>query len=61
MTFDIPLDAATLDNATYTEAVNYFCEMELEKDLEFIRTGGTKDMPDGPQKNTVLVLPKLTG
>ena len=63
MTFDKPPDPSSLDNATYIEALNYFCEMEIERRLESIRGGGSGAAGSGSDevKNTVLVLPKITG
>ena len=56
VTFDHPPDESTIESATFLDAINYFCEMELEKSLEKLRRG-TRDTD---QKNTVLVLPKIT-
>ena len=51
---------ATIENATYIEAINYFCDMQLEKQLDFMRNGGRgADKKSTDVKNTVLVLPKL--
>ena len=62
VTFDTPPDQATIDNATYLEAINYFVEME--KARLFQKKNAPKDQkkkddtPAGP-KNTVLVLPRI--
>lgn len=63
VTFDKPPDPALIDNATYIDAINYFCDMMLEKELEAMRVPG-KRMPGAKEnvvqaKNTVLVLPKI--
>ena len=63
VTFDKPPDPALIDSATYVDAINYFCDMMMEKALESLKRGGRK--PPGSKenvvqaKNTVLVLPKL--
>ena len=63
VTFDKPPDPALIESATYIDAVNYFCDMMMEKALDSMKKGGRK--PAGAQenvvqaKNTVLVLPKL--
>ena len=61
VTFDSAPDSSAIENATYMEAINYFCDMEMEKFLDRMRGGGRD--PDKPveYKNTVLVLPKLPG
>ncbi|XP_064640581.1 WD repeat-containing protein 97-like [Lineus longissimus] len=61
VTFDQPPDQATIDNATYLEAINYFVEMELERELDKMRHGRDRKptADDGATKNTVLVFPKL--
>uniref|UniRef100_H2YT52 Uncharacterized protein n=1 Tax=Ciona savignyi TaxID=51511 RepID=H2YT52_CIOSA len=43
---------------TPLEVVNYFCEIMLEEELERVRLANKKPEPN---KNTVLVLPKLAG
>lgn len=63
VTFDKPPDPALIDNATYLDAVNYFCDMMLEKQLESMKAPG-KRVPGSKEnvvqaKNTVLVLPKI--
>nr|KAG5693101.1 hypothetical protein BaRGS_014051 [Batillaria attramentaria] len=63
LTIDRP-DMAVADHATYMEAINYFCEMMTEKELEALRRGETlRRGAQGEQvvqaKNTVLVLPKI--
>ncbi|KAK3085393.1 hypothetical protein FSP39_002701 [Pinctada imbricata] len=63
VTFDKPPDPALIESATYIDAINYFCDMMMEKALDSMKKGGRK--PAGSQenvvqaKNTVLVLPKL--
>jgi hypothetical protein len=63
VTFDKPPDPALIDTATCIDAINYFCDMMMEKALESLKRGGRK--PPGAKenvvqaKNTVLVLPKL--
>ena len=61
VTFEKAPDVTAIDNATYVEAINYFCEMETEKELDRIRSGGVTTLSDKPVqvKNTVLVLPKV--
>ena len=54
--FDRLPDAASIERATYLQALNYFCEMMWEKELEKMRRVDTKKVDP---KNTVLVLPKL--
>ena len=63
VTFDRPPDPSLIDNATYIDAVNYFCDMMVEKQLEAMRAPG-KRVPGSKEnvvqaKNTVLVLPKI--
>ncbi|KAL4234274.1 hypothetical protein ACF0H5_005924 [Mactra antiquata] len=63
VTFDKPPDPSLLEHATYIDAVNYFCDMMMEKELEALRAPGKK-MPGAKEnvvqaKNTVLVLPKI--
>ena len=59
MTFEHAPDTSAIESATYIEAMNYFCEMQLEKELDKLRGGVTK--VEEATKNTVLVLPKLPG
>jgi hypothetical protein len=61
VTFEKPPDPSLLSNATYIEALNYFCEMEMEKQLNGIRGGAPPGGREEEVKNTVLVLPKITG
>ena len=61
VTFDKAPELADLENLTYMDAINYFCDIQLEKDLEKIRTGGRVTDTSGQDKNTVLVLPKIPG
>ncbi len=67
VTFDNPPDPAAVDNATYMDGINYFCDMETEKELERLRAGpvsiarGSSGEGTPEEKNTVLVLPKLAG
>jgi hypothetical protein len=63
VTFDKPPDPALLDNANYIDAINYFCDMMFEKEMETMRAPG-KRLPGSKEnvvqaKNTVLVLPKI--
>ncbi|XP_053401290.1 WD repeat-containing protein 97-like isoform X3 [Mercenaria mercenaria] len=63
VTFDKPPDPALIENATYIDAINYFCDMMFEKEIEAMRAPG-KRMPGSKEnvvqaKNTVLVLPKI--
>ncbi|KAK7114553.1 WD repeat-containing protein 97-like isoform X2 [Littorina saxatilis] len=64
LTIDKP-DLALAEHATYLEAMTYFCEMMMEKELESLRRGevlrrGQQDEPTTQgAKNTVLVLPKI--
>ena len=63
VTIDRP-DMALADHATYFEAMNYFCEMMTEKELEALRRGenlrrGAQEEQVVQAKNTVLVLPKI--
>ena len=61
VTFEKSPDPRTIENATYVEAINYFCDMETEKELDRIRAGGITTLSDKPVqlKNTILVLPKI--
>ncbi len=61
MTFDHPPDASAIENATYIEAMNYFVEMTLERELDRLRGSGPPPKEEEAVKNTVLVLPKLPG
>lgn len=63
VTFDKPPDPALLEHATYVDAINYFCDMMMEKEMEAMRAPGKK-LPGAKEnvvqaKNTVLVLPKI--
>lgn len=63
VTFDRPPDHSLIEHATFIDAVNYFCDMMLEKQLEAMRAPG-KRVPGSKEnviqaKNTVLVLPKI--
>jgi len=63
VTFDHPPDPSLIDNATYMDALNYFCDMMMEKEMENLRAPG-KRLPGTKEnvvqaKNTVLVLPKI--
>ena len=61
VTFESVPDIGAVENASYIEAINYFCEMELEKMLDRLR-GGSTGRPSNKStanKNTVLVLPKI--
>ena len=52
------------DSATPVEAINYFCEMEMEEELakarERARTKTPQQATDN-SRNTVLILPKIQG
>ena len=66
VTFDKAPDATAIENATYLEALNYFCEMELEREMERMRRPHASRMSQeetrsAEEKNTVLVLPKIPG
>ena len=61
VTFEKAPELSDLDNATYLDAINYFCDMQLEKELEKIKSGGRVMDKSGEEKNTVLVLPKIPG
>lgn len=63
VTFDQAPDPSLIDSATYIDAMNYFCDMMMEKELEAMRAPG-KRVPGSKEnvvqaKNTVLVLPKI--
>ncbi|XP_067652672.1 WD repeat-containing protein 97-like isoform X2 [Haliotis asinina] len=64
ITYDKMPDQAVVEAVTYLDAVGYFCEMMVEKEIEALKKGrsrpqGPKQDKPGPPKNTVLVLPKL--
>lgn len=62
VTFDIPPDASSIENATAIEAINYFVEMELERYLEKIRLAKAREeaaKDRASEKNTVVALPKI--
>nr|CAB3267739.1 WD repeat-containing protein 97-like [Phallusia mammillata] len=56
--FAVQPTEASLKNVTPIEVINYFCEIMLEEELERVRLANVKPEPN---KNTVLVLPKLDG
>ena len=60
---DFVTDAA--NNATAIDAINYFCEMEYEKELQKARNAIVAPIEDTVEpeskKNTVLILPKING
>ena len=63
VTFDMPPDPSTVENAQPMEAINYFVEMELEKYMERMRLAAAREQASKEEiddkKNTVLVLPKI--
>lgn len=66
MTFDKPPDSTLVESATYIDAINYFCDMMMSKEMDASRRGTKKmaGVKEGQEnvvqaKNTVLVLPKL--
>lgn len=64
MTFDVPPDASSIENATPIEAINYFVEMELERYLEKMRLAKAREeaaKDQASEKNTIVVLPKIQG
>ena len=63
VTFDRPPDLSVVETATYVDALNYFCDMMMEKAADGLKKGGRRQ-PGSKEnvvqaKNTVLVLPKL--
>ncbi|XP_064610519.1 uncharacterized protein LOC135474835 [Liolophura sinensis] len=59
---DSVTDSSVLENATFVEAINYFCEITFEKEMEKLRRGPIPPISEeksGQTKNTVLVLPKI--
>ncbi len=44
---------------SYIEAMNYFCEIQVEKKLQNLRSEVREE--DEELENTVLVLPKISG
>ncbi|PIK43043.1 hypothetical protein BSL78_20097 [Apostichopus japonicus] len=64
VTFDVPPDASSIENATPIEAINYFVEMELERYLEKMRLAKAREQAakdQASEKNTIVVLPKIQG
>ena len=61
VTFDRAPEIADLENITYMDAINYFCDMQLEKIVDKMKSGGRVTDTAGQDKNTVLVLPKIPG
>lgn len=66
VTYDKAPDMSIVEHATYMDALNYFCDMAAEKDMEGMKQGGTSKKPKVTKdalvdqvKNTVLVLPRL--
>jgi len=63
ITFDLEaLGGKAADTASPAEAINYFCEIRMEEELERARTRTPKKTPVQAQdnsRNTVLVLPKI--
>ncbi|XP_071824021.1 uncharacterized protein [Apostichopus japonicus] len=64
VTFDVPPDASSIENATPIEAINYFVEIELERYLEKMRLAKAREeaaKDQASEKNTIVVLPKIQG
>jgi len=63
VTLDGLQGSSIMESVHYIDAVNYFCEMMTEKELEALRRGELLRMKKGDQvvqaKNTVLVLPRI--
>lgn len=63
VSFDIEsLGGKAADKATPVEAINYFCDIRMEEELERARTRARVKTPVQAQdnsRNTVLVLPKI--
>ncbi|XP_038077425.1 WD repeat-containing protein 97-like isoform X3 [Patiria miniata] len=63
VTFDMPPDLSTIENAQPMEGINYFVEMELERYMEKMRLAAAREQASKEvsedRKNTVLVLPKI--
>ncbi|ESO96597.1 hypothetical protein LOTGIDRAFT_239302 [Lottia gigantea] len=65
MTYNKLPDANISESVTYIDAISYFCDMMVEKELQAIRRGqsaqpATKSTEKLAQnKNTVLVLPRI--
>lgn len=63
VSFDVEaLGGKAADTATPAEAINYFCEIRMEEELERARTRTREKTPVQVQdnsRNTVLVLPKI--
>ncbi|OWF56397.1 WD repeat-containing protein [Mizuhopecten yessoensis] len=63
VTFDKPPDVSVVETATYMDALNYFCDMMMEKAVDGLRKGGKRGAGSQDNvvqaKNTVLVLPKV--
>ena len=63
VSFDLEaLGGKAADHATPAEAINYFCDIRMEEELERARTRTREKTPVQAQdnsRNTVLVLPKI--
>ena len=63
VSFDVEaLGGKAADTATPAEAINYFCEIRMEEELERARLRTREKTPVQVQdnsRNTVLVLPKI--
>jgi len=63
ISFDVEaLGGRAADTAMPSEAINYFCEIRMEEELERARTRTREETPVQAQdnsRNTVLVLPKI--
>ncbi|XP_071957525.1 WD repeat-containing protein 97-like isoform X2 [Antedon mediterranea] len=61
VTFDMAPDGSAIDNIEPIEVINYFVEMEIEKQLEQLRQQQLAQAAQktDDHKNTVLVLPKI--
>ncbi|XP_041375421.1 WD repeat-containing protein 97-like isoform X2 [Gigantopelta aegis] len=65
VTVDNLTDASVMDGLTYMDAINYFCEMMVERDVEMLKRRKASEKKEEQSsmeaklpKNTVLVLPK---
>ena len=63
VSFDLEvLGGVAADSATPVEAINYFCEMKIQDELEKARARARDKTPTPSQdnsRNTVLILPKI--
>ncbi|CAL1526294.1 unnamed protein product [Lymnaea stagnalis] len=64
ITLDRLQESSIMESVTYIDAVTYFCEMMLERELEALKRGEVFSRKQGETttqaKNTVLVLPKIS-